>query len=157
GFTLPELPYRHYHATVEEMSYTLAGELPHWEYESVEQQHGRLVVRRPGQAMHRLGGSIHGLEPGPQSVTGYMSLVVRRGVGNWIPDANFHEETHHVDYEPGWRPAEKLQDAQAKPGSGLIVDWSDLRIYDTRLMDWEPLDGQFKGGYRKVIARDESG
>jgi hypothetical protein len=97
GFTLPELPYRHRHRTLHEYGITLWGELPHWEYESAEQQ-GVNVYRRAGFFMHRLPGSIHGLEEGPLSPTGSVALSWRTGPGSWIGEAEFERETERIPY-----------------------------------------------------------
>jgi hypothetical protein len=141
GFTVDELPYRHYHATVEELSFALGGSMPHWEYRDADQQHGEYVLRRAGLAMHRLGGSLHGLEPGADTHEGYMSLMVRTGTGNFIPETDFDEETIHVAFEPGWQPAPELRYPAVAPGSGMLVDWDDLRLVDTNAGEWEPLPG----------------
>ena len=156
GFSVPDLPYRHYHSTVEELSYTLGGELPHWEYRSAAQQHGVYSKRRAGSAMHRLGGSVHGLEPGAVTQVGYTSLMVRTGTGNWIPEARFPEQTVRVDYEPGWVPAARLREQQVEYGSGVILDWPDLKIWDTDFMEWQP-SAAMPGALWKPLARDAGG
>jgi hypothetical protein len=98
GFTLPDLPYRHYHKTVHEFGYVLGGELPHWEYERADQLKVELIVLKEGYFMHRRPGSIHGLEPGPTSPTGIIMLGWRTGSGTWIGEKNFDTETIVVPY-----------------------------------------------------------
>lgn len=156
GFVLPDLPYRHYHSTVEELSYTIAGELPHWEYRDRDEQYGVLSKRRTGSAMHRLGGSVHGLEPGPVSQVGYTSLMVRSGTGNWIHDARAAEETVHLDFEPGWSADRMLPEQQVTYGSGVILDWPDLKLWHTDFMDWQPAE-TMPGALWKPLARDPQG
>ena len=98
GSPLPDLPHRHRHRTIHERSLTLWGELPHWEYESADQQQGDLVVFREGYFMHRRPGSLHGLEAGATSPTGVLLLSWRTGPGTTIGDQGFEEETVHVPY-----------------------------------------------------------
>lgn len=92
------LPHRHVHKTTSEFAFVLSGELPHWEYESAEQKHGELVIFKEGFFMHRKPGSLHGLEPGPESQTGCLILFWRDAVGNWLDDPNAAEESPEVPY-----------------------------------------------------------
>lgn len=92
------LPARHYHSTVTERSFMLAGELPHWEYRSAQDTQGTAVVVRPGWFMERLPGSVHGLEPGPTSQIGALILFRQTGSGNWVHSPRYHEETVDVPY-----------------------------------------------------------
>lgn len=92
------LPHRHYHRSIQENSFMLAGELPHWEYENKEQQAGARLIVRPGYFLDRSPGSIHGLEPGLTSATGCILLQWREGVGNWANEPEFADETIEVPY-----------------------------------------------------------
>jgi hypothetical protein len=91
-------PHRHYHRTIREFSFMLAGELPHWEYRDAEQQQGDLVVVREGWFMERQPGSVHGLEVGPSSETGCVLLQWRTGVGNYLNEPEAAYETIDVPY-----------------------------------------------------------
>jgi hypothetical protein len=163
GFNLPNLPYRHYHSTAGELGYRLWGNLPHWEYENAAQQHGTLNSGRAGFFMHRLPGSIHGLEPGPLSRTGSCSLSWRTGRGTNIGEPEFEQETVHVPYAEGWRPNPAVEDvAVTRNGEAAVIDWADLKIVDTRRMPWEQRPewaGRpgLDGACRKVLVREEQG
>lgn len=92
-------PHRHYHRTIREFSFMVAGELPHWEYRNAAQQQGDLVVVREGYFMERLPGSVHGLEEGPSSPVGCVLLQWRDGVGNYLDEPEAAVETIDVSYE----------------------------------------------------------
>ena len=98
GRLISDLPHRHYHRTIREYGFTLAGELPHWEYENAEQREGDLVVFQEGYYMDRAPGSLHGLEPGPTSPIGCVVLMWRTGRGTWVDEPAFGEETVEVPY-----------------------------------------------------------
>ena len=51
-----------------------------------------------GFYMHRRPGSLHGLEPGPESDTGCLILFWRDAIGNWLDDPNAAEESPDVPY-----------------------------------------------------------
>jgi len=92
-------PHRHYHRTIHEFSYMVAGELPHWEYRDAAQQRGDLVVVREGFFMERQPGSVHGLEEGPSAAVGCVLLQWRDGVGNYLDEPEAAVETIDVPYD----------------------------------------------------------
>ena len=154
GFAVEDLPQRHYHSTVTELAFALAGELPHWEYRDRSQHHGTLVRHRPGYATHRLPGSSHGLAPGARTPVGFTALMIRDGTGTWPGEPRFADETVAVPFAPGWAPAPASEEARPDAASGVVVDWPDLHICDTDAMPWEPV-GRY--GHCKVLARDAEG
>lgn len=150
------LPHRHFHRSVREFSYVLSGELPHWEYESAEQNRGDLVVFREGYFMDRKPGSIHGLERGMSSATGFEVLMWRDGVGNWVDEPEFAQETADVPYaDPEATGATEPTIAGADE-NGVVIDRPDLTLLDTRQMPWESFDG-LPNGKVKVLSRSEDG
>jgi len=87
---------------VSEVSFSLSGELPHWEYENLKQEKGDIVVfkeaflldRRPGPA------SMHGTESAqPVSAVGRLSLSWRNGTGNFFGEPDFETETITVPFK----------------------------------------------------------
>src|SRR5205823_6558109 len=124
GFSLPELPYRHYHSTVHEFIYGLWGELPHWEYESADAP-GTLYTRRTGHFMHRFPGSVHGIEARqPQTKVGAMGIEWRTGKGVLMNDPRWEEETVHVPYPEGWQPTPDQQSVTVtRAGHAMLIDW----------------------------------
>jgi hypothetical protein len=96
--------HRHYHRTVRENGFILAGELPHWEYADASQARGEVVMFREGFYMDRPPGGpgLHGSEPGgPVSETGCLLLTWRDGVGNWLNEPEATSETVEVPYPDG--------------------------------------------------------
>jgi uncharacterized cupin superfamily protein len=148
------LPHRHYHRRVNEFTYVLAGDLPHWEYADAAEQHGTMVRFRDGYFMERVPGSIHGLEPGPTSATGCVLLMWRDGVGNWLNEPEAAEETLEVPYEDA-TPAAVVHERMAGD-DGVVLDGGGVRILDTRAMPWQPFAG-LRGAKVKVLARDDEG
>jgi hypothetical protein len=150
-----EIPHRHYHATTHEWAYTLAGDLPHWEYASADSDESQLVVFREGYYMDRSPGSIHGLEEGVNSDTGTTILFWRDNVGNWLDEPNAAEETLDVDFaSPETLKRKSRGDALAATyGDGTVLQRDDLRIVDTREMFWDAYDG-LSGTKIKVLSRD---
>ena len=97
---LPELPYRHYHATGREHFFFLSGEFPHWEYPSAEAREGQLVLFREGYYLDRRPGpgGMHGLEAEPTSRIGCLALHWRTGTGNISGEQNFEQESIEVPF-----------------------------------------------------------
>lgn len=151
GFAPDGLPRRHRHRSVTEVILALAGELPVWEYGADEEQHGTLVRLRPGAAVQRLPGSLHGLEPGPVTPVGFTGLLIRSGAGTLPGEPGFAGETVEVPYAAGWQPVADHAEALPEPGSGVLVDRRSVRSVDSEAMEWTLL-GQYGRG--KVLARD---
>jgi hypothetical protein len=155
---LPSMPYRHYHSSVYEHIFFLSGELPHWDYRSPEDGVGELISFQSGYYLEGRPGpeGLHGIEEGPRSAVGATSVNWRSGVGNYASEPNFHEESIQVDYPPDKKTV-ALVPADARPdGSGIVYQSPTRTILDTRAMNWQQFPGT-KGGYIKVLARDEDG
>jgi hypothetical protein len=100
---MPDVPFRHYHKSIEEHSFVLASELPHWEYEDADQKVGTMYLKEPGTAMYRKPGpgTIHGIEKGAVSRTGCTILYWRTpglGGGTWVGEDRYEEESIHVPF-----------------------------------------------------------
>ncbi len=93
-------PHRHYHKSVIERSYTLYGDFPHWEFSSVDDLEGELVIFRPGLVMDRPTGSLHGLLPEPTSLTGAVLIYWNSGPGTSILEPTYDAESIDVPFEP---------------------------------------------------------
>lgn len=94
-------PDRHYHTTVWERAYNLDGDFPHWEFSSVNDFKGDLVVFRRHTAMDRPPGSLHGLLPKPLSQAGAEILYWNTGPGTSIREKAFAKETIKVPFKKG--------------------------------------------------------
>jgi len=156
--SLPTMPYRHYHSSVAEHTYYLAGDLPHWDYASPEDGVGALVDFKAGYFLdgNPGPGGLHGIEDGPRSKTGGIVLNWRNGVGNNSLEPNFHEESIQVDYPAGKSTVATVAAESATDGSGVVYQSEARTILDTRAMRWQQFPGT-KGGYIKVLARDPDG
>jgi len=155
---LPSMPYRHYHNSVYEHAFYLAGELPHWDYPSAEDGVGTMVLFQQGYYLDGAPGpgGLHGIEAGPTSPVGGVAITWRNGVGNYNLEPTFHEESIEVGY-----PADKASVAlvPAKPaddGSGIVYRSASRTIIDTRAMSWQP-HPEFADSRVKVLATDEDG
>lgn len=146
------LPHRHFHRTVTEYAYVLSGDLPHWEYGSAEEEHGQLVVFREGYFMERRPGSIHGLEPGPVSETGVTILFWRDGTGTMVDEPDFAQETEELSFSAGWQPPATPPEPLAPQAGGVVLERPDVRILDTREMEWEDWGGE-TGMKARILSR----
>lgn len=155
-FAVAAGPRRHIHTTASELMLTLAGELPLWEYADADEQHGTLVRHRPGYALHRLPGSLHGFEPGVSSPVGWTSLVIRTGPGTVAGEPAFERESREIPYADGWQPlsAPRPPAAEPEPGTGVVIDRPGIRVLDSHAMEWTSR-GIY--GLAKVIAEDAEG
>jgi uncharacterized cupin superfamily protein len=149
-------PHRHFHRTVREYHYVLDGEVPIWEYDSSDQQHGDFLLFRAGYYMDRAPGSLHGIEPVFASAVGRTMLCWRDRSGTYIGEADFDQETETVSYRGGWQPLE-ARETPPERDDGLVRERGGLTLLDTRAMPWEPFRGIPGGGSQKVLARDERG
>jgi hypothetical protein len=104
-FPLPDgLPYRHYHSTVGEFGFVLDGELPSTEYASAADLKGTALVKKRDWFMERQPRSIHGVDVGQSTPTGFMALFWTDGGfegkwGNWIADEGHEEENVIVPFD----------------------------------------------------------
>lgn len=157
GPLLPEsrLPYRHFHRTVREFMYVLAGELPHHEWDGPEDSVGHPTWYGPGYFMDRPPGSIHGVAPGRAPRVGRVHLDWRTGPGVWPGEPEVEIETVEVQAPapgaPGTRPPRAADDPP-----GLVYARDNIRIYDTNAMAWEE-HGLVPGSQAKRLACDDSG
>lgn len=118
-----ELPHRHYHNTVTERAYALAGDFPHWEFSSTSDHEGEMIVFRRHLFMDRPPKSIHGLMPEPLSETGCVLLYWNTGPGTGVaePDA----------------PTESVELAFDESADADRTDFSDARLFDTAEVAWQ--------------------
>ena len=118
-----ELPHRHYHRTVTERAYALAGDFPHWEFSSTRDHEGEMIVFRRHLFMDRPPKSIHGLMPEPLSETGCVLLYWNTGPGTGVaePDA----------------PTESVELAFDDSADADRTDFSDARLFDTAEVAWQ--------------------
>jgi uncharacterized cupin superfamily protein len=154
GLESVELPHRHFHRSVREFAYVLSGELPHWEYASADAP-GELVRFKEGFFMDRRPGSIHGLEPGPQSSIGCTLLMWRDGVGTMVDEPQFAAETVEVPY-PGGAALPSTAVAPRPGADGVVLERPDVTLLDTRAMPWEDFAG-LHGARVKMLSRDAAG
>ena len=117
-------PDRHYHNSVVERSFHLFGDFPHWEFSSVDDFDGDLVILRKGLFMNRPVQSLHGILPEPVSQTGSMILYWSTGPGVSILDPKFDSETVKVPF-----------DADAEVPIG---EFTTCQFTDTDELAWQP-------------------
>jgi hypothetical protein len=162
GPLLPEsmLPYRHYHRTVRECMYVLAGELPHHEWDAPEDVAGHPTRYLPGYFMDRPPGSIHGVGRGRPPQVGRVHLDWRSGPGVWPGEPGEPEETLTVPPPAAGDPAVAAfaRAPATGPGDppGTVYARADIRILDTGAMPWQesPLA---PGAHAKTLARGDDG
>lgn len=118
-----ELPHRHYHNTVTERAYALAGDFPHWEFSSTSDHEGEMIVFRRHLFMDRPPKSIHGLMPEPLSETGCMLLYWNTGPGIGVAEPDAPTESVELSF-----------DASADADRN---DFSDARLFDTAEVAWQ--------------------
>ena len=101
GSPLPQGRHRHYHKSVRELNYLIAGEGVTWEYESPEHTDGDIFHSRQGYFMDRDAGSIHGTRPGPPgSATGQIIICWRMGgSGIFVGERDYETESVEVPYD----------------------------------------------------------
>jgi hypothetical protein len=149
------LPHRHLHRTVYECSYHVAGDLPHAEWETLEDRQ-QLVTFREGFFMNRAPRSLHGNE-WLFSQSGATVLMWRSGTGNWLDDPDAPTETHILDPEPAAFERSRTEETlPASWGSGRVLDRPDVRIVSTREMTWEDIP-EAPGARVKLLSVDQAG
>lgn len=149
-------PERHYHRSVLEHGFVLAGEFPIREYEGLDDVQGLPVLFRDGYFYRRTPGSMHGRDPvvaADATGIGFLILEWRSGPGTYLWEEGIEAETtsdllHNaiVDDRP---PLE------ADP-RGVVLERDDIRILDTRAMPWEEHPGLATARI-KILDRDEAG
>lgn len=118
-----ELPHRHYHRTVTERAYALAGDFPHWEFSSTSDLEGEMIVFRRHLFMDRPPKSIHGLMPELLSETGCVLLYWNTGPGTGVAEPDAPRESVEL-------PFDDSADADR-------TDFSDARLFDTAEVAWQ--------------------
>lgn len=118
-----ELPHRHYHRTVTERAYALAGDFPHWEFSSTRDHEGEMIVFRRHLFMDRPPKSIHGLMPEPLSETGCVLLYWNTGPGTGVAEPE--------------APRESVELAFDDSADADRTDFSDARLFDTVEVAWQ--------------------
>ncbi|MDX2221108.1 MAG: hypothetical protein SFV21_00075 [Rhodospirillaceae bacterium] len=116
-------PDRHYHRSVIERAYNLGGDFPHWEFSSVADFKGELIVFRRHTVMDRPPGSLHGLLPTPRAQAGAEILYWNTGPGTSIAEKAFARETVKVPF-----------DKRAKVGRD---DFPAARIFQADALAWQ--------------------
>ena len=141
GWGLDDLggkPMRHYHRTVAERSLQLHGDFPHWEYSGPKQVPGDMVIKRKGFFMDRPPRNVHGIETGPTSETGFISLYWCTGTGTGVNSPG--DENVDIPFDG---------DLEA-----FGDDFTEVRYVQTQDMKWEP-HPDVPGWKRKVLAPAE--
>ena len=135
----PHAPERHYHRSVVEHGYVLAGELAIREYDDAEDERGALVPFRSGYFYRRLPGSVHGVDPARTvGGTGFEILEWRSGPGTYLWEQGAERETVSMPLPAGaTQPsAEAVCDER-----GVVRDREHVTILDTRQVRWGPHSG----------------
>jgi hypothetical protein len=143
------------HVNVYENAFTLAGDLPHAEFESRDSDEHEVVLFREGYFMDRRPGSIHGNDF-IFSDTGTTILMWRSGSGNWLHEPNAAEETIEVPFGDGFAPKSWNDMLPSRLGDGVVIDREGAYIVNTRDMAWAPL-GDVEGAKVRELVRDDSG
>jgi hypothetical protein len=150
-----ELPHRHQHVTVHEMSFTIGGDLPHAEFRDPDTDAHEIVLFREGYFMDRQPGSIHGNDF-IFSDAGFTGLFWASGTDNWLDSPGAATETLEVPFHGGFAPKQWGDAHQPQLGSGVVLDRDGALILSTRDMAWEPL-GTVEGARQRILVRDADG
>ena len=118
-----ELPHRHYHRTVTERAYALAGDFPHWEFSSTRDHEGEMIVFRRHLFMDRPPKSIHGLMPEPLSETGCVLLYWNTGPGTGVAEPDAPMESVELPFD------DTADDDR--------TEFSVARLFDTGEVAWQ--------------------
>jgi hypothetical protein len=147
-------PHRASQGAPSEFTFVLEGEYPSWEYASPDQARGELIWARRECFSEREPGSIHGVEPGPSSLTGATVLAWHNGSagagvgGPQGADVPYPEGT---DFSAPGGPLHAFGSQPVRAAGG--VTW-----IDTRELSWEPMPEIGSAGFmHKVLARDAEG
>jgi hypothetical protein len=123
GDVLEGKPDRHYHKSVVERAYVLAGDFPHWEFPTAADFEGELFVFRRDLAMDRPPGSLHGLLPEPKSQVGSQILYWNTGPGTSIREKGFEKETINVAFDKKAKSDER--------------EFTQCRLLQTNELPWQ--------------------
>ena len=118
-----ELPHRHYHRTVTERAYALAGDFPHWEFSSTRDHQGEMILFHRHLFMDRPPRTIHGLMPEPLSETGCVLLYWNTGPGTGVAEPEAPRESVELPF-----------DASADDDP---TEFGDARLFDTAEVAWQ--------------------
>lgn len=119
-----ELPHRHYHRTVSERAYALAGDFPHWEFSSTGDHVGEMIVFRRHVFMDRPPKTIHGLMPEPLSETGCVLLYWNTGPGTGVAEPEAPVESVDIPFDD--------------VAESDFPEFGDARLFDTGEVAWQP-------------------
>ena len=117
-----ELPHRHYHKTVTERAYALAGDFPHWEFSSTGDHEGEMIVFRRHLFMDRPPKTIHGLLPEPLSETGCVLLYWNTGPGTGVAEPEAPRESVELPFDDS---ADEDR-----------TEFGDARLFDAGEVSW---------------------
>jgi hypothetical protein len=164
GRSAPDFPGGIYHKDSREFAYFFGGELPHWEFGRVDdagalvESFQELVVFKEGFYMDRRPMTVHGLGR-ESSRTGSEVLTWRTSRGTFVSDDAVEE--HTVRSGDAASPGADQGVAYDTRGSaseraGVVTDWADLTILDTRAMTWAA-HPRIAGARIKVLSSDAAG
>lgn len=149
GPAVGTLPHRHYHRTVTERAYHLAGDFPHWEFKTGADMDGELVVFKRHIFMDRPPLSIHGRFKTPFSQTGSEILYWNTGVGTGLGEPEADTETVTVEFDESGR-SDRTNFTEASVFSTLERPW----LPHPGFASWrfKPLAGSTEGTPAAVLA-----
>ncbi|MBM3516107.1 MAG: hypothetical protein FJX59_20680, partial [Alphaproteobacteria bacterium] len=141
GAVKGSFPHRHYHRTVTERAYHLAGDFPHWEFDSGADMDGTLVVFRRHIFMDRPPLSMHGRFGAQVSETGSEILYWNDGLGAGLGEPEAATETVTVEFDEGGR-ADRTNFTKASVFLTLDRPWKS----HTKHVGWKikPLADRFE-------------
>ena len=148
GPAVGTLPHRHYHRSVTERAYHLAGDFPHWEFQSGADMDGELIVFKRHIFMDRPPLSIHGRFPDPHSQTGSEILYWNTGVGTGLGEPEAATETITVEFDERGR-ADCTNFTEASVFSTVDRPWQA----HPKIAQWKikPLAGRAEGTAPTVL------
>ena len=114
-------PHRHYHKTVNERHYILAGDYPIWHWQDASGD-GKLTILRRHTFLENPPKALHGIRPETTPTIATQLLVWNNGPGTSIFDKEAEQETIEVPID----------------GSTHDVAWASSRILSTMDMAWRP-------------------
>lgn len=115
-------PHRHYHNSVTERHYVLAGDYPVWHW-SNERDEGKLSILRRHTYLENPPKTLHGIRPETTPEIATQMLVWNNGSGTNIFDKEAEKETIEVPLDGPPMPD---------------VEWASPRLLSTRDMAWRP-------------------
>ncbi len=141
GPAVGTLPHRHYHKSVTERAYHLAGDFPHWEFKTGADMDGELIVFKRHIFMDRPPLSIHGRFPEPFSQTGSEILYWNTGVGTGLGEPEAATETITVEFD--------------ERGRSDRTNFRDANVFSTLDKPWQTHSGIGHWKFKPLADRTE--